>query len=606
MNGGIIALATPAYALAMGLELAVALWAQRRRGRPLGFSFGDVISNLSCGIGSQIFVAINALQGVFFYHLAEQQLGRYHGWQDSLSGWALGLLLVDLCWYFYHWASHRVNLLWATHAVHHQSPQYNLTVSLRLSWFSGVFSWLFYLPLALLGMPLLMQVMLRTVHSFYQFVLHTRLVGRLGGLEWLLNTPSHHRVHHARDAHYRDHNYGGIFILWDRLFGTFMPERDEPHYGTEPPHHGLDPLWANLVEWVRLGALIRRAPGWRDKLRAPLMPPEWQPAGWPARPATSEAESRRAPPDLATALYICAHFATVLVGSTALMLYEARLSALGFATAVIELIWPMCVWAALLARRRLALWLELSRLFSLGLVAAFALRAQPGLGPLPLSGAVLLALGASLLWLSQLPLAARPSPALPPSLRRPEQARADRRAALAILIALVLYAGYKQREHMLGDLLFGCHAAALVTALGLAANARRWVSLGLVFALGLGLPMWLILVASTGTTNVLSVILHLLPPWAALRYVRRQGLAPRAWLWAWGLFLALLPISYFFSDPALNVNLVHRPSPELAYFVPSVWGARLYGCSLAGVLLLSADFVLARTGPPTARLPRGG
>lgn len=598
MNGGIIALATPAYALLIGAELATAWYAQRRHGRPLGFTFADLITNLSLGIGSQLFVAFNALQGVVFYSFAERHLALFHGWEGSPALWLLGLLLTDLCWYVYHWASHRVAALWATHAVHHQSQEYNLTVSLRLSWFSGVFSWLFYLPLAILGVPLLMHVMLRTVHSFYQFLLHTRRVGRLGPLEWVLNTPSHHRVHHARDEHYRDHNFGGIFIVWDRLFGTFVPEVEEPHYGTDPAHHSLDPVWANLVEWARIGDLMRRAPHLIDKLRAPFMPPAWCPSG--LRPPVPIPRPALAPPDLATALYICLHFATLIAGSTAFMIYDRQLSSLQFAIAVVQLIWPMVVFAALLERRRGALWLEAGRLASLGVIAAFALRHAPGLGPFPLSAVALSLLGLSLLGLSALPLSARPS--LHERPRSPQQARFDALFGGSILIALVLYAGYKHRVHMLGDLLFGCHVSALATAMGLLINSRRVVSSGLVFAMGFGLPMWIILVISEGTTNLLSVFLHLVPPLAAALYVRRHGMSRGAWLWSWLLFIALLPVSYLLTDPALNINLVHRPSPEMAYFVSTPWGTRIFGSVVAWVLLLLADFVLART--LAARAPR--
>jgi hypothetical protein len=162
--------------------------------------------------------------------------------------------------------------------VHHQSEEYNFSVALRQSWFGQLTSWLFYVPLAIAGFPPAMFLVMTTLNTLYQFFIHTRLVGRLGPLEYVLNTPSHHRVHHGVNPRYVDRNYAGILIIWDRLFGTFEPEGDEPVYGLVKPLGSFNPLWANLHYWAQMADVARRTRRLRDKLRAFVAPPEWRPA----------------------------------------------------------------------------------------------------------------------------------------------------------------------------------------------------------------------------------------------------------------------------------------------------------------------------------------
>lgn len=169
---------------------------------------------------------------------------------------------------------HRVGLWWAIHAVHHQSPHLNLLVALRIGWLADLSSWVFYLPLALLGARFEEVVLVRGLLALYQFPLHTQWIGRLGVLEAVLVTPSHHRVHHGSDAAYVDRNYGGLLIVWDRLFGTFAREAAPPRYGLGEPPPSL--AAANVVEWVRLGRRLRAA-RWRDRLLLPFRPPAWEP-----------------------------------------------------------------------------------------------------------------------------------------------------------------------------------------------------------------------------------------------------------------------------------------------------------------------------------------
>jgi hypothetical protein len=149
---------------------------------------------------------------------------------------------------------------------------------LRQSWFGSLFSWVFYVPLAVAGFPPGMYLVMNTFNILYQFWIHTRLVRRMGPLEWFLNTPSHHRVHHGVNPRYIDKNYAGVLIIWDRLFGTFEPEVEEPVYGLVKPLGSWDAVRANVQVWIDLYATARQTRRFRDKLAVWFKPPEWRPA----------------------------------------------------------------------------------------------------------------------------------------------------------------------------------------------------------------------------------------------------------------------------------------------------------------------------------------
>lgn len=175
--------------------------------------------------------------------------------------WTVALLGVDFLYYVWHRANHEVRLLWAVHSVHHQSEDMNLAVALRQPAFQAPSVVLFFLPLALLGVSPTVLMLAYTSNLIYQFFIHTQAVRTLGPLEWLLNTPSHHRVHHGSNAVYLDKNYGGVLIVWDRLFGSFALEREVPCYGVTTPLRSFNPLWANLVE---LGNMVQESRVQRD------------------------------------------------------------------------------------------------------------------------------------------------------------------------------------------------------------------------------------------------------------------------------------------------------------------------------------------------------
>lgn len=182
------------------------------------------------------------------------------GWLSlppSIPVFLLGIVLVDLVFYVFHRFSHVTGLGWAVHAVHHQPRDLHFAAAVRNSIFGGFLQFPFLVPLALLGLPPEAFLVGKAVNPLYQIWVHTRVIGRIPWLDAVLNTPSNHRVHHGLQPEYRDRNFGGIFIVWDRLFGTYQPELAEPVYGVDPPFHGVDPLRANIVPLLQLRSAAR-------------------------------------------------------------------------------------------------------------------------------------------------------------------------------------------------------------------------------------------------------------------------------------------------------------------------------------------------------------
>lgn len=196
-------------------------------------------------------------------------------------GWILCFLADDFSYYWMHRSSHSIRWFWASHAVHHSSQQYNLAAALRQTWtgsLSGTFIFWCWMPLAGFhpGAILLMQ----SVSLLYQFWIHTQSVNKLPRLlEFVLNTPSHHRVHHGTNLHYLDRNHGGVLILWDRLFGTFVPEQEIPRYGLTVPVGSFHPVKVAFHEWERLWKDWRQTKERADKWRLLIHAPGWHPEG---------------------------------------------------------------------------------------------------------------------------------------------------------------------------------------------------------------------------------------------------------------------------------------------------------------------------------------
>jgi sterol desaturase/sphingolipid hydroxylase (fatty acid hydroxylase superfamily) len=267
------ALAGPAYFLLIGLEI----WFANRRGRSY-YRLNDAINDVSTGLLMQLTMLLSKAFIVAGYFAIHANLAVFELPPDRAWTWIACFLGVDFGYYWFHRLSHEINFLWAAHVVHHQSEDYNLAVALRQSTLQPFFGSVFYWPLALLGFPPLVFLACSSFNTIYQFWLHTQAIGKLGPLEALLVTPSHHRVHHGRNPIYIDRNHGGTFIVWDRLFGTFEREGEKVVYGITKPLASWNPIWANFHYWLELFHTARSTRKPIDKLRTFLKPPGWFPA----------------------------------------------------------------------------------------------------------------------------------------------------------------------------------------------------------------------------------------------------------------------------------------------------------------------------------------
>jgi alkylglycerol monooxygenase len=310
----IITFATPAFFVLIAIELVVARLMRRRV-----YYLSDAISSIGLGVLSQITGVFTSLLRIGLYAIALDHVALIHLSASDPWVWVSGVLLYDLCYYWLHRAGHEVNLLWAAHVVHHQSEHYNLSTALRQTSSGALFGWIFYLPMALLGFPLKVFVVVSLIDLLYQFWIHTELIGSLGWFDRVFASPSNHRVHHAVNERYLDRNYGGILILWDRLFGTFEPEQaEEPCiYGTRSPLRSFNPLWANLEVYAKACRDCMRATTWRERVAIWFRPPGWQSeqmaVGFPMTPFDLDRASYRPPLQGGAALYAVVQFAFVLM-----------------------------------------------------------------------------------------------------------------------------------------------------------------------------------------------------------------------------------------------------------------------------------------------------
>lgn len=244
----------------------------------LGYENTDTWASLSMGIGNLVAAAAWKVVavGVLF---AAYELRLFT--IDPAAWWAWVLLIFgdDFCYYWHHRFGHRVRMGWAAHVNHHSSQYFNYSTALRQSWTGPIFKVWFYVPLVLLGFHPLMVITAQAINLLYQFWVHTEMVGRMPRwFEAVMNTPSHHRVHHGANAQYVDKNYGGIFIIWDRLFGSFTPETDKVYYGLRKEFTSRNPFWIAFHEWVSLCKHAWAAKHWKNKILYFLMPPAWDPA----------------------------------------------------------------------------------------------------------------------------------------------------------------------------------------------------------------------------------------------------------------------------------------------------------------------------------------
>ena len=317
MQEKVITLATPVFFLLIFLELVVGLLRRRNT-----YRLNDAINSLSLGVLSQVTGVFMRLLRIGIYAWLIDHVALFRLPADSFWVWASGLLLYDLCYYWLHRMGHEVYILWAAHVVHHQSETYNLSTALRQTSSGALLGWIFYVPMAILGFPLEVFAAVALIDLLYQFWVHTEQLGKLGWFDRVFVSPSNHRVHHAVNDVYVDKNYGGILIMWDRLFGTFIEEKGEEPvvYGTRSPLQSWNPVWANLEVYHAMWLDAWRAKRWRDKLRIWIARPGWHPADVAAKwtSAPFDIHHPRYDPQLSRAeqLYCLAQFSIVLLVTT--------------------------------------------------------------------------------------------------------------------------------------------------------------------------------------------------------------------------------------------------------------------------------------------------
>lgn len=256
----LIHLAIPGFILLLVLE-AIADAVMRRE----LYELKDTGASLSMGVGNVI-IGLGAKAMVLGIFTFVHKFAIFNiGW--SWWAWVLLFFADDFSYYWFHRTSHECRLFWASHVVHHSSQRYNLGTALRQTWTGNIMSWIFWLWMPFIGFPPVMVLTMQAISLLYQFWIHTELVRRMGPLEWVLNTPSHHRVHHGSNHEYLDRNHAGILIIWDRLFGTFEPERARVIYGLTKNINSYNPLRIAFHEWLDIWRDVLRAPTWRLKLR---------------------------------------------------------------------------------------------------------------------------------------------------------------------------------------------------------------------------------------------------------------------------------------------------------------------------------------------------
>ncbi|HTD03215.1 sterol desaturase family protein [Undibacterium sp.] len=365
MQEKIITLASPVFFLLIAIELIVGI--KRRR---YTYRVSDTLNSLSLGVMSQIvgvFLKVLAV-GIYAWVYAHWSLFKLPA--GSVWVWVSGLLLYDFMYYWLHRMGHETAVLWAAHVVHHQSEEYNLSTALRQTSTGSLLGWIFYLPLALLGYPVEVFIVIALIDLLYQFWVHTQQIGKLGWFDHVFVSPSNHRVHHAVNDIYLDKNYGGILILWDRLFGTFIDEMDEHPvvYGTRSPLRSWNPLWANLEVYKAVALDAWRARRWIDKLQIWFRPPGWRPADVAAAypsPAFDIHRPRYDPPLSGARMWYClVQFVLILQVTTHFLnAYKDVSLTAGLAYAV-WLVAGLWIVGGLMEQRRPYLQLEIGRLLA--------------------------------------------------------------------------------------------------------------------------------------------------------------------------------------------------------------------------------------------------
>jgi alkylglycerol monooxygenase len=360
-----MAFAVPLFLAFIGLEY----WVAKCRGKSY-FNFSSSIANMNVGLAERLIDLFTAGAFYFVYDYLHQHFALLDI-KPGILHWVLLLLSADFMWYWYHRLGHEINLFWGFHVVHHQSEEFNYTAGTRITIFQAVVRTMFWAVLPIIGFPAEMITTVLIIHGLYPFFTHTRLIGKLGILEYILVTPSHHRVHHASNEEYLDKNYGDMFIIWDKLFGTFAEEKHEPVYGLTKPLYSYSFLWQHFHYLIELGYAVRREKGWLNKLKLIF--------GSPAHfdPRLREIAERRflsrnkvKVKSQKFRYYVTGQFVVMVVLLFFLLLFEHHIDFFLQLIAALFLLITLINCGAILEQRRWVFYLEFARVFLL-LIATF-------------------------------------------------------------------------------------------------------------------------------------------------------------------------------------------------------------------------------------------
>ena len=325
MNLNPVVLSIPIFFILIGVELV----AERLSNRKL-YRLPDSIANLSCGITSQLSGIFLKVLAVGIYEVLYSGFALFHLEKNYLY-WVALFLLVDFAYYWGHRLSHQINFMWGGHVVHHQSEDYNLSVALRQSSFQTVWTFAFNLPIALMGFETADFVLIAAINLLYQFWIHTETINKLGWIEYIFNTPSHHRVHHGRDPKYIDKNHAGTLIIWDKMFGTYQREEERPTYGITKPINSWNGIWANFSHYATMAKELKMISSWRDKILYLVKKPGWFPenlGGYRSAPAVDKAHYHKyeTPSPVSMDYYVLFQYVICLLGTAFFLFNQTRFS----------------------------------------------------------------------------------------------------------------------------------------------------------------------------------------------------------------------------------------------------------------------------------------
>lgn len=371
MNLNPIVLSIPIFLILIGVELVV----ERLSHRQL-YRLPDAIANLSCGITSQFSGLFLRVLGIGIYEVLYANFALFK-LEKNWIYWLTLFLLVDLAYYWSHRMSHEINLFWGGHVVHHQSEDYNLSVALRQSSFQVVWAFAFSLPLAFIGYDTLDFALITAANTLYQFWIHTETINKMGWIEYVFNTPSHHRVHHGRDPKYIDKNHAGTLIIWDKLFGTFQQEEEHPTYGITKPVNSWNPVWANFSHYVSMSEDLKRIPIWRDKIRYLFNKPGWLPdylGGYQAAPAIDKSTVRKydTPAPVSLSYYVLFQYVVSLVCTGIFLFKQNQVDLAGKAVISLLLSFWIVICSVLFENQRWVRYAEWCRIVSFSVLLTMA------------------------------------------------------------------------------------------------------------------------------------------------------------------------------------------------------------------------------------------